>query len=45
VGHSDFDMFIYKSMGGAAVLLNYAVFLTMLPTFDLGKAHGKTSKS
>jgi len=31
-------------MGSAAVLLSYAVLLTILPTFDLGKVYGKTPK-
>jgi len=38
-------MFTDKVMGGTAVLLSYAVFLAMLPAFDLGKAHGKTPKN
>ena len=42
---SYFDMLTDEAMGGAAVALSYAVFLTMLPTFDLGKAHGKTPKN
>jgi len=45
VVHSYFDMFTYKAMGGAAFVLSYAVLLTILPTFDLGKVHGKTLKN
>ena len=45
VVYSYFDMFTDKAMGGAAVLLSYAMFLTILPTFDLGKTHGKTPKN
>ena len=39
--HSYFDMFTYKVLGGTEVLLSYAVSLPILPTFDLGKAHGE----
>jgi len=42
--HSYFDMFTGRAMGGAAVVLSYAVFLTILPTFDVGVAHGKIPK-
>ena len=42
---SYFDMFTDKAMGGAAVVLSYAVFLTMLPTFDLGEVHDKVRKN
>ena len=42
--HSYFDMFTDKAMSGATVLLSYAVFLIMLLTFDLGKAHRKPRK-
>jgi len=44
VGHPYFDMFTDKAIGGAAVLLSYAVFLTMLLIFDLSTAHGKAPK-
>jgi len=37
-------MFTDKAIGGAAVLLSYAVFLTMLLIFDLSTAHGKAPK-
>jgi len=30
---------------GADAVLSYSVFLAMHPTFDLGKAHSKASKS
>jgi hypothetical protein len=33
--HLYFDIFTYKSMGGAAFVLIYAVFLSFFPEFDL----------
>ena len=35
VVHSDFDMFTYKAIGGAAFVLSYAVLLSFFPEFDL----------
>jgi len=42
--HSYFGMFTDNTVGVAAVLLSYAVFLTMLLIFDLSTAHGKARK-
>jgi hypothetical protein len=35
VVHSYFDIFTYKAIGGAAVVLSYAVLLSLFPEVDM----------
>ena len=42
--HSYFGMFTDNDVGVAAVLLSYAVFLTMLPASEVGMAIVKSQK-